>query len=160
MSRALYRLLVWCGRRKAVVSWSLAALAIVTTVGGTVAGATVMASDATIPSLTPASIAGSSGPAAHTRVVTVRGTVLAVRDAWFTLRTERQRVIVVRTDSATRYRHQGAASERSELRQGQRVTILGRIQPNGRLRARAVAVRGEASVQDAGAARPRVYPRQ
>jgi hypothetical protein len=160
MSRMLYRMLVWCSRRRAVTIWSLAVLAAVAIAGRTAAGATVAADNPALRSLPQVFAGGSSDQHPLARVTIVSGLIVSVRETGFILRSEDRRVIGVRTDGATKYRRKGAAVQRSDLSQGQRVTILGRVQPNGRLRARAVSLRGEpASSQDVPAARQVANPR-
>lgn len=155
MNRTLFRALRWCGRRRATVCWLLAALATLAVAGGALTG-TAAAEYPRTPAALDASSAPSDGSVeAPARIATVSGVVVAVREAGFALRTGARQVVFVRTDGNTKYRRKGAAVQRADLRPQQQVTVLGRVQPNGRLRARAVSLRGEAiAVQATTTVRP------
>jgi hypothetical protein len=136
----MFRVLEWAGGHRTAVSWALALITTLAMAGGAVAGSLQ-------PSV-PAPVAGMSGTAAAerapapARIITVTGVVVGVRAQGFALRTSDGRIVVVRTDEHTRYRRKGEPLAREALRRGHTLTAIGRLQPNGVLRARAVSVRG------------------
>lgn len=141
MSGLLYRLLDAVGRRRALTGWLTAAAAGLALTGGVLAGS----------GHAPA-VAAPGPPTAGARpnVATVtpgrtslQGIVTDVRPQGFALRLQNGRTVVVRTDDKTAYRKAGKPTGREGLERGARVVVLGKVQPNGRLRARAVAFRGQ-----------------
>jgi cytochrome c-type biogenesis protein CcmE len=142
MSARLFRLLDGINRRRALTSWLVAVTAAVAVTCGLLIGAGRQPADAAGLPAEATLIEGAVATVAP-RTASVSGVVVAVREHSFGLRTADGRILLVRTDQRTRYRRSGDAIPHEQLRRGQRVTVLGRTQENGRFHARAVAVRGE-----------------
>ncbi len=145
IERALFRLLDAAARHRAATGLLTGVVAAVAIVGGVVLGASRPVTAA------PGDEARS--PAAVERFSTVaagrtalQGVVIAVRPQGFALRTPNGRTVLVRVDAQTQIRRGGRNVGRAALRRAQRVVVLGRVQPNGVLRALGVAIRGQVNL--------------
>ena len=140
MSRALFLLLDLLGRHRRPAGWLTAAAAALAVTGGVALGAEggPPADPATAD---PAATSVTRSVAA--RQTAVQGVIVQVRRQAILVRTVDGGRVLVRTDPQTRYRHAGKAVERTLLRRGLKVTVLGRADGEGGLRARAVVIRGK-----------------
>lgn len=143
MGTALDQVLMAIARRRGGVVWMVALVATLALTGGVALGAVVRSDSGQAPlpaAAPPPAVLETlpSGPAA------VRGVVLEVRPRGLLLRMSSGRPTIVLTDATTVYRRDGHPVPRTALQRGQRVVALGQVGEAGFLRARVVAVRGQA----------------
>ncbi|MBI2761897.1 MAG: hypothetical protein HYX51_10795 [Chloroflexi bacterium] len=143
MNARLFRLLDLMRRRRALSSWVVGLSASLLLVGGAIVGAgdrqPAFADEAAMMQQAETAPAATVAPG----VTSLRGVIVAVRPRALRLLTEDGRVVVVRPAANVTLRRAGKAIAQQQLQRGQKVVVLGRVQQDGALRARSIAVRGQ-----------------
>lgn len=142
MNVQLYRVIELLGRRRASASCAVALVCGVLLTGGVLLGAAGPAAPADAGFASDAAIA-SPVPTVQAGRNSVRGTIVAVRPRSVVVLTGQRQRVVVRLDASTAVRRSGKRVARTELRAGLRVVVLGRVEENGQIQGRTIAIRGE-----------------
>jgi hypothetical protein len=143
MNARLFRLLDLMRRRRALSSWVVGLSATLLFLGGAIIGAgtrqPAFADEAAM--IQQAESAPAVTVAAG--VTSLRGVIVGVRPRALRVLTEGGRVVTVRPGANVILRRKGKPITQQQLQRGQKVVVLGRAQPDGALRARSIAVRGQ-----------------